>query len=195
MYLLLYVDDILIIGKEKSEIKKIKGKLSEEFDMKDLSKAKKILGIEIDQSQRGMIKLSQTEYLKKTLEKFGMDNSKAVSTPLVPHVKLSQSQNPQTIVEKKLMEQVPYTSIIGSLTYAMVWWPGSCFKCSTLNLGIIYNNQTQAVEEVAGYVDSDYAANIDTRRSLTGLVFTVFGGAVSWKSNLQKVIALSTTEA
>uniref|UniRef100_A0A803NRF3 Reverse transcriptase Ty1/copia-type domain-containing protein n=1 Tax=Cannabis sativa TaxID=3483 RepID=A0A803NRF3_CANSA len=92
---------------KKSEIKKIKDKLSEEFEIKDLGKAKKILEIEIDQNHKGMIKISQANYLKKVLEKFGMDNSKAVSTPLAPHFKLSQSQNPQTNAEKKLMEQVP----------------------------------------------------------------------------------------
>ncbi|KAM6542673.1 hypothetical protein CsatB_007120 [Cannabis sativa] len=72
-------------------------------------------------------------------------------------------------------------------------------------MGIFYNNQIETAEEVVGYGDSDYfylwhktqhyAANIDTRRSLTRLVFTVFGGAVIWTSNLQKVVALSTTEA
>ncbi|XP_060961969.1 secreted RxLR effector protein 161-like [Cannabis sativa] len=62
-------------------------------------------------------------------------------------------------------------------------------------MGIFYNNQIETAEEVVGYGDSDYAANIHTRRSLTRLVFTVFGGAVIWKSNLQKVVALSTTEA
>ena len=49
--------------------------------------------------------------------------------------------------------------------------------------------------EVNGYVDSDYAGSIDTRRSITGYAFTVLGGCVSWKSNLQKVVALSSTEA
>ncbi|RVW69880.1 Retrovirus-related Pol polyprotein from transposon TNT 1-94 [Vitis vinifera] len=48
--------------------------------------------------------------------------------------------------------------------------------------------------KLQGFVDVDYAGNIDTRKSLTGYVFTVFGGAVSWKANLQSVVALSTTE-
>jgi hypothetical protein len=46
-----------------------------------------------------------------------------------------------------------------------------------------------------GYVDSDYAADLDKRRSLTGYVFTVGGCAVSWKATLQDVPAQSTTEA
>lgn len=44
-------------------------------------------------------------------------------------------------------------------------------------------------------MDSDYAGNIDTRKSLSGYVFTLYGTAVSWKSTLQSVVALSTTQA
>lgn len=50
-------------------------------------------------------------------------------------------------------------------------------------------------EPLIGYVDSDYAANVDTRKSLTGYVFTLYGTSVSWKSTHQPVVALSTTEA
>ena len=48
--------------------------------------------------------------------------------------------------------------------------------------------------QLQGFVDADYVGNIDTRKSLTGYVFTVFGRAISWKANLQLVVALSTTE-
>jgi hypothetical protein len=48
---------------------------------------------------------------------------------------------------------------------------------------------------LVGYVDSDYACDLDTRRSLTGYVFTIGGCAVSWKARLQATIALSTPEA
>lgn len=46
-----------------------------------------------------------------------------------------------------------------------------------------------------GYCDSDFAADLDISRSISGFVFTVGGGTINWKSNLQKVVALSTTEA
>ncbi|KAL5543222.1 hypothetical protein UlMin_010932 [Ulmus minor] len=45
-----------------------------------------------------------------------------------------------------------------------------------------------------GYVDADYAGDLDKRRSLTGYVFTLFGCTVSWKAQLQPVVAFSTTE-
>lgn len=48
---------------------------------------------------------------------------------------------------------------------------------------------------VRGYCDSDYASDLDKSRSITGYVFTVGGNTVSWRSSLQKAVALSTTEA
>lgn len=51
------------------------------------------------------------------------------------------------------------------------------------------------MQPVEGFVDSDYAGNLDTRKSLTGFVFTFFGTSISWKTILQSVVALSTTEA
>ena len=50
-------------------------------------------------------------------------------------------------------------------------------------------------KRVEGFVDSNYAGSLDTRKSLTGYVFIIYGGVVSWKANLQPVVALSTTEA
>ncbi|XP_062093644.1 secreted RxLR effector protein 161-like [Humulus lupulus] len=120
------------------------------------------------------------------------------------------------------MNTVPYASGVGSLMYAMVctmldlayamsivshfivdpseqhWsalkWILRYIKGS-LNVGLVFNSEPLFGSEVVGYVDSDYAGCIDTRRSLTGYVFTVQGGCVSWKANLQKVVALSSTEA
>jgi hypothetical protein len=48
---------------------------------------------------------------------------------------------------------------------------------------------------LVAYVNSDYAGDLDKRRSLTGYVVTIGGCAVSWKASLQATIALSTTEA
>ena len=45
------------------------------------------------------------------------------------------------------------------------------------------------------YLDSDYVGNIDDRRSTTGYVFTLSGGPVCWRSTLQSLVAMSTTEA
>ena len=210
-YLLLYVDDILIIGKDEHKINEVKTKLSNEFEMKDLGCARRILGIEIKRPDSNTITLSQSDYIQKLLLKYGMSNCKGVSTPLSQHFKLSNAQSPTTDADRLKMDKVPYASCVGSLMYSMVctqpdlahamsvvsryisdpgtehWeavkWIMRYLKGSS-NTGLSYRKNGDYREEVTGYVDSDFAANIDTRRSCTGYVFTVLRGCVSWKSNL-----------
>uniref|UniRef100_A0A3Q7HN12 Reverse transcriptase Ty1/copia-type domain-containing protein n=1 Tax=Solanum lycopersicum TaxID=4081 RepID=A0A3Q7HN12_SOLLC len=57
---------------------------------------------------------------------------------------------------------------------------------------LIYGGDTQCL--VSGYSDSDYAGDVDRRRSMTGYVFTLGGSVVSWKATLQPTVTLSTTE-
>lgn len=88
--ILLYVDDMLIVGKTISRIKDLNNSLSESFAMKDLGEARKILGIEIfrDRNEKKLY-LSQEMYVDKFLRCFSMDKAKEVSTPLASRFKLS----------------------------------------------------------------------------------------------------------
>ena len=89
--------------------------------MKDLGVAKQILGMRIIRDKaNGTLKLSQSEYVKKVLSKFNMNEAKPMSTPLGSHFKLNQEQTPKIEEERDHMSKVPYTSAIGSLMYAMV---------------------------------------------------------------------------
>ena len=90
IFMLLYVDDMLIATKSMSEVNKLKILLSKEFDMKDLGATKKILGMEIHK-ERALRRLwsSQSGYVRKVLERFNMENAKPVSTPLSNHFRLS----------------------------------------------------------------------------------------------------------
>lgn len=222
-FLLLYVDDILIASKNRSVINTLKQQLGHEFEMKDLGKAKKILGMDIKRDRKNQrLFLSQGSYLEKVLARFNMHKSKSVSTPLAQHLKLSVDQSPKNEIERKEMECIPYASGVGSIMYGMVCSrpdlayaisvvsrfmanPGTChwealkwtmryLKGST-GLGLLFRKQEELVCQITGYVDSDYAGNLDTRKSLTGYIFTAYGTAISWKSVLQSVVALSTTEA
>ncbi|KAG8498939.1 hypothetical protein CXB51_005359 [Gossypium anomalum] len=204
VYLLLYVDDMLIAAKDKGEIRKVKAQLSEEFEMKDLGPAKKILGMEI---------------LRDRKNKFNMRSAKPVSTPLAAHFRLSSALSPQSDDEIEYMSHVPYSSAVGSLMYAMVCSrPDLSYAVSAVsrymaNPGkehwkavqwiLRYLRGTTDVclqfgrteDGVIGYVDADFAGDLDRRRSLTGYVFTIGGCAISWKATLQTTVALSTTEA
>lgn len=79
IYLLLYVDDMLIAFKDKSLIVKLKSQLSNEFEMKDLGAAKRILGMEIQRDRKaGKLYLSQRKYLEKILDRYNMLHCKPV---------------------------------------------------------------------------------------------------------------------
>ena len=73
-------------------------------------------------------------------------------------------------------------------------WVLRCLKGSW-NVGLMYSGKASLSTKVEGFVDSNYARSLDTRNSLTGYMFMIYGGAVSWKANLQSIMALSTIEA
>ncbi|KAE8674058.1 hypothetical protein F3Y22_tig00111769pilonHSYRG00329 [Hibiscus syriacus] len=184
--------------------------------------AKKILGMEIcrDRDSR-KLRLSQRGYVEKMLERFAMSSAKPVGTPLANHFKLSSEQCPKTDKEAENMAKVPYSNVVGCLMYAMVctrpdlahavsqvckymskpgkqhWdavkWIFRYLK-GTVGHGIVFGSQRDN-PLVVGYVDSDYAGDLDNRRSTTGYVFTLGRGPICWKSTVQSVVALSTTEA
>ncbi|KAH7849584.1 hypothetical protein Vadar_019987 [Vaccinium darrowii] len=209
--LVLYVDDMLVAAKSKQEIGKLKSMLNSEFDMKDLGAAKKILGIEIHRDRRaGQLRLSQSGYLQKVLQRFNLQDSKSVSTPLAAHFKLSAKMSPSSEDEIKRMEEVPYANAVGCLMYLMVCTrpdishaisvvsrymanPGKehwnavkwvlRYLVGTRDLLIVFD-QKEASEDVVDYVDSDYAGNLDSRRSMTGYAFMFSGDPVCWKSTL-----------
>ena len=119
--LLLYVDDILIVGRNTSRINELKKQLSKFFAMKDLGHAKQILGMTITRHRDSKkLYLSQEKYIKKVLQRFNMDGAKPVASPLALHFKLSIKQCPSSDEEREEMEKVPYASAVGSLMYAMV---------------------------------------------------------------------------
>ena len=122
LYLLLYVDDMLIASRSVKAVTGLKRALSDEFEMKDMGPALKILGMEICRNRsKGRLHLSQGEYLKKVLVKFGMDKAKPMETPLSRHISLSKMQSPKTDEEREYMDRVPYASAINSVMYAMVY--------------------------------------------------------------------------
>nr|KYP38863.1 Retrovirus-related Pol polyprotein from transposon TNT 1-94 [Cajanus cajan] len=221
IYLLLYVDDILIAAKNKSEIQNLKALLSGEFDMKNLGAAKKILGMEIyrDRSQKKLF-LCQKDYIQKILHRFGMHNAKPLSTPMSVKEKLKNVAQTLSQTEQNNVLQVPYASAVGSLMYTMVCTrPDLAYAVSvvsrylnqpqkehwqavkrifrnlrgTSDIGLIYGANTNCC--LAGYSDADYAADLDGRKSITGYAFTLKSYLVSWKATLQSSVALSTTEA
>ena len=122
------------------------------------------------------------------------------------------------------MPRVPYASEVGSLMYAMVCTRPEIahavgvlsryisklgkehwiavkrvfrYLCGTAYYAIYYQGRLgpDRVINVHGFVDADWVRDLDHRRSTSGCVFNLFGGAISWMIKRQDVVALSTTEA
>ena len=153
-----------------------------------------------------------------------MKDNKSVKVPIPVGVKLSIEQCPKTQEEEEDMSHVPYASAVSSLMYAMVCTkpniahamgvlsrfmlkPGKehwtivkqvfRYLCGTSDYGLCYQGRPglDRVLDIHGFVDANWDGDLDQRRSTSGYVFNLFGGAVSWMSKKQSVVALSTIEA
>ncbi|KAM1427662.1 hypothetical protein ACFXTO_020187 [Malus domestica] len=221
VFLVLYVDDILLFGNDTAILSSVKVWLSKTFHMKDLGDASYVLGIKLYRDRsRKLIGLSQSMYIDKVLSRFEMEQSKKGFLPVRHGIHLSKSMEPKTPEEIGHMSRIPYASAIGSLMYAMICTrPDIAYAVSitsryqsnpglehwaavktvlkylrrTKDMFLVYGGAAEL--RVEGYTDADFQSDVDDRSSNSGYVFTLNGGAVSWKSKKQSVIADSTTEA
>nr|GFA65333.1 hypothetical protein [Tanacetum cinerariifolium] len=115
-FLILYVNDILIMGNNIPMLQDVKSYLEMCFAMKDLGEAAYILGIKIyrDRSYR-LISLYQSAYIEKILKRYHMENSKRRSIPMQDKLRLSKSQGALTPAELKRMQNVLYALAVGSI--------------------------------------------------------------------------------
>jgi len=202
VYLLLYVDDILIALKDKPLISKLKSQLSGEVEMKDLGAAKKILGMEIQRERKaGKMYLSQSRYLKKVLDRFNVGSYKVVSIPFAADFRLSAESCPQSEEDVEKMCHVPYSSAVGNLMYAMVctrpelshvvtvvsrymYNPGKDhweavkwilrFVKGSIDKGLVFDKNKVATLDVVGVADSDCAGDLDKKRLIYGYIFLLY---------------------
>ncbi|XP_042065599.1 secreted RxLR effector protein 161-like [Salvia splendens] len=202
-------------------IKAVQTALSENFDMKDLGDVQKILRINIFRNiKECMLVLHQEPYVYKILKKFNMFDAKPASVPLAAHFMLSKDLCPKTKFDIDAMKKIPYANAIGSVMYQMVStrpdiaYAVSCLSRYMANPGLVhwealkwllrylkhttkyglcYSKCDDGVSPT-GFVDSNYANDMDKRKSTISYMFTVCRSCISWKSQLQHIVALSTTE-
>jgi transposase InsO family protein len=131
LYVTIWVDDLLIAGKDKKRIAMMKAQLSGEFEMKDLGELKHFLGMRIQRNANGNITIDQSAYIRQILERFKMEASKPVTTPLAPGSRLESANHAgkdrTTLFEpKSRLASVNYADIkqyqgmVGSDMYAML---------------------------------------------------------------------------
>lgn len=215
VYLLVYVDDILVASKELAAVERVKRDIGSIFDVRDLGEASYFLGMEIRRDRvQGTITLSQHKATVELIKKHGMVEAVSRSTPLCTSVKLVKG-----VGQELDTARFPYSALVGSLLYlACCTRPDisqavgalsrymSCpteqhwiaakgvlrYLVGTSAKGITFK---RGAGSLIGYCDADFAGDLDTRRSTTGFVFVFNGGALSWSSKLQATVAVSTTEA
>ena len=213
LILLLYVDDLLLTVKDRTRINNTKARLHSRYKMSDLDPARKFLGLEIDRLPNGYIQLHQKPFILKVLQRFNMQECNGVHTPMEPGRRLVAAQD-----SNKLMDQREYQSLVDSLMYiAVETRPDLAFALSVLSKYnskpttdhllatkrvLLYLMETSgmalvygSVDMLIGYTDSDFAGDLNDRKSTSGYVFTLAGIAVSWKSKKQSLVSLSSTEA
>jgi hypothetical protein len=217
-HVLVYVDDILIVSKDKAAVEDVKQHLTEPFDARDLGEAQQYLGIKITRNRGSRtLELSQELMTTELISRYGLYECKTRSSPLTPSVKLCRDDG-----EHLDKEASPYSQLIGSLMYlsvctrpdiayavgalarymscpSMEHWQAAKgvlrYLAGTVSYGIMFGSTSDNTTGVVGYCDADYAGDVFTRRSTGGYVFIMNGAAISWQSKRQATVAASTTEA
>ncbi|KAA0040367.1 gag/pol protein [Cucumis melo var. makuwa] len=219
-FLVLYVDDILLIGNDVGYLTDVKAWLATQFQMKDLGETQYVLGIQIIRDRKNKtLALSQATYIDKMLVRYSMQNSKKDLLPFRHGVHLSKEQCPKTPQEIEDMRRILYASAVGSLMYDMLYTrPDICYAVGIVsrylfNPGLDHWTAVKIILKylrrtrdymlvyggkdliLTGYTDSDFQTDKDSRKSTSGSVFTLNRGAVVWHSIKQGCIADSTMEA
>lgn len=207
VWLIIYVDDIVVTGKSK-EIQKTVKWLKDEFNAKEMGDIKEFLGMSIKRDEHSL-KINQSALVSKVLKLFNMEDCHDASTPMEPGFKYDNGQ----IID------VPYRQLIGSLMYlATTTRPDIMFSVSylsrfldkptentwkaakrvlrylkgTKDLGLNYSKSDSALKT---YSDADWAGDDQDRKSISGSMTFYSGNPISWFSKKQECVSLSSVES
>ncbi|KAM7488098.1 hypothetical protein LguiB_025582 [Lonicera macranthoides] len=212
IFLLLYVDDMIITGDDLSGISNLKKSLSRFFEMKDLGRLNYFLGLEVLSDSTGYY-LSQVKYTSDVLARVGLTDSKTASTPLDTNVRLTPFDG------TPLSDGTLYRQLVGSLVYLTVTRPDIAYAVhvvsqfmsaprsthfdavlrilrylkGTMFYGLHYSSRSSLV--LRAYSDADWAGDPTDRRSITGYCFFLGDSLLTWRSKKQSVVSRSSTEA
>nr|KYP55256.1 hypothetical protein KK1_001462 [Cajanus cajan] len=209
--LLVYVDDIIVIGDDKKEQQVLSQCLAMELEIKTLGRLKYFLGIEVAHSKKGIF-ISQQKHVTDLLKETGKTSCKPTSTPVDPNIKLGSAD------EDMLVDKEIYQRLVGSLIYLSHTRPDIAFVVSlvsqfmhrpkeahlqaafrivqylkgTPRRGILFKwNKSVSLE---AYMNADYAGSIVDRRSTIGYYTFLGGNLVTWKGKKQSVVTRSSAK-
>lgn len=212
LYVLVYVDDLVLAGNNSSAISTFKAYLSRCFKMKDLGILKYFLGLEVARSKEGIF-LNQRKYTLDIISEVGLLGAKPASTPMETTHNLGLDTSPL------LDDPERYRRLVGRLVYLAVTRPDLAFAVHVLSQflqrpreahlasalrvvrylkgspgqGILLRSDNNLT--ISGWCDSDYATCPLTRRSVTGWFIRLGNSPISWKTKKQHTVSLSSAEA
>jgi hypothetical protein len=217
-----YVDDFLALAPKGNELDAFIYELRSKWTLEELGDAEYFLGVRIVRDrEHNKLYLCQDAYIDKILDRYGMNNSKPVDTPMASGALELMVPFDGTALKKDIEE---YGSIVGSLNYlACQTRCDIAYTVSVLSrfltnpspahikaakrvlqylkgtkyLSIVYGGDVDNDElmKLHGFFDSDFAGDLHQRKSHSGSVFKLAGGVVSAVSKRQSVVAQSSTEA
>ncbi|KAK9079958.1 hypothetical protein SSX86_001633 [Deinandra increscens subsp. villosa] len=212
-YLLLYVDDIILVTSSDTLRAKFMKLLASEFAMKDLGPLTFFLGIAVTRPSPGSMFLSQQRYARDILRRAGLESCNPVSTPVDTQSKLSATAG--TLLD----DPTTYRQLVGALQYLTITRPDISYAVQqvcmhmhaprsghmnalkrilryiqgTLSYGLTFS-QSNARTLVA-YTDADWAGCPDTRRSTSGYCVYLGANLLTWSSKRQPTVSRSSGEA
>ena len=216
MFVLSWVDDLVIAGSSSQDIEELNKTLETKFKMDDRGKLEWILGMQVSEDSEKII-LDQETYIESVIEKFSMQDSNPSKTPAENNLTLIKATEDEQLVEETL-----YRSLVGSLLYISKqtrpdrvwivnvlsrfmdkpanshWLAGKRvlrYLQATKSLKLVYPRDSDF--NLTGESDADWSGDHDDRRSTTGYFFKLgfSGGPVSWQTKKQQTVALSSCEA
>jgi histone deacetylase 1/2 len=213
IFILIYVDDIIIIGLDPHHIQSVINNILNIFPIKDLRDLHYFLGVEIKRTIN-RIHLNQSKYLVDVLKRFKLDGIKPYFNPMANSTKLSNNQSDY------LSNLEIYQSLVGSLQYLCITWPNIAYivnkvnqyqvapttdhmkavKCivrylkSTPHHGLLYRRNCDTFQHLNAYSDVDWGGDIDDKRSHSGHYIFLGKNLISWQSRKQRIVARSSME-
>jgi histone deacetylase 1/2 len=214
MYVLVYVDDIIVASSTPSATSALLNDLNKDFALKDLGDLHYFLGIEVNKVLDGII-LTQEKYASDVLKRVGMSDCKPVTTPMSTSEKLSIHEGDALGPN----DATQYRSVVGALQYLTLTRPDISFSVNkvcqflhapttvhwaavkrimryikhTTKLGLKIGKTPSLL--VSGFSDADWAGSLDDRRSTGGFAIFLGSNLVSWNARKQATVSRSSTEA
>ncbi|XP_074351332.1 secreted RxLR effector protein 161-like [Apium graveolens] len=211
--MLLLLDDILVTGADVANIEEFKRQMGEKFEMSDLGTLGYYLGIEVEQED-GFIELKQSSYAKKIVEKAGMKDCNPTKYPMDPKDQISRDEG------GIIVDATMYKSMVRGLRYLVNTRSDIAYAVGvvsrymerpttvhlnavkrilryvngTLQFGLVYTKNS-GNNIITGYSDSDMGGSLDDRNSTACMAYYLNDSLISWVSQKQRCVALSSCEA